>query len=224
MCLNYKLNTAVTTAGCWPGLAGSYRHNRKMLNYIVRWPILRIHIYYLHYLHILSTRFHFWLIPVFSLLKFTQLSHLTVLFHLSWCRAQTRQTAAVSRQHSEMWTLVSRSCPVPVSSLQNIIYIAHCTQALGKYFHNPVSSPKSDGKTWMTRYFQGCKNIIVRMKKPDEEKRPEHEVWSRAHSGHWSSIRNTRAELIVILCILVSISPAAQLPPGRGCVVNNSSE
>ena len=102
MCLNYKLNTAVTTAGCWPGLAGSYRHNRKMLNYIVRWPILRIHIYYLHYLHILSTRFHFWLIPVFSLIKFTQLSHLTVLFHLSWCRAQTRQTAAVSRQHSEM--------------------------------------------------------------------------------------------------------------------------
>ena len=102
MCLNYKLNTAVTTAGCWPGLAGSYRHNRKMLNYIVRWPILRIHIYYLHYLHILSTRFHFWSIPVFSLMKFTQLSHLTVLFHLSWCRAQTRQTAAVSRQHSEM--------------------------------------------------------------------------------------------------------------------------
>ena len=43
MCLNYKLNTAVTTAGCWPGLAGSYRHNRKMLNYIVRWPVLRIY-------------------------------------------------------------------------------------------------------------------------------------------------------------------------------------
>ena len=52
MCLNYKLNTAVTTAGCWPGLAGSYRHNRKMLNYIVRWPVLRIHIYiiYTYYL------------------------------------------------------------------------------------------------------------------------------------------------------------------------------
>ena len=50
---------------------------------------------------------------------------------------------------------------LPSASLQNIIYIAHCTQALGKYFHNPVSSPKSDGKTWMTRYFQGCKNIIV---------------------------------------------------------------
>ena len=55
-------------------------------------------------------------------------------------------------------------------------------------------------------------NIIVKMKQPDEEKEAEHEVCSRAQSGHWSWIRNTRPELIVILCILVSISPAAQLP------------
>ena len=211
MCLNYKLNTAVTTAGCWPGLAGSYRHNRKMLNYIVRWPVLRIY----SRISTISTHIIYEVSSLFNSGVFYDevytLSHLTVQLRL--CGVQTGD----SRQQQSPDNIPR--CE-HLSAVQwpgcRTLFTLHIAQSVGKYFLDPVSCPSLLRSLRFHTTFRDAiaimQNIIVKMKKPDEEKEAEHEVCSRAQSGHWSCIRNTRAELIVILCILVSISPAAQLP------------
>ena len=152
-------------------------------------------------------------------MRLTQPSHLTILVQLRLCGVQTRdsrqQQSPGSRQHSEMWTLLS----CPVASLQWAERYLHCTlhSRLANIFltQSPVSNLLRSLRfhTTFKDAIAIMQNIcIVRLKQPDEERGAEHEVCSRAQSGHWSWIRNTRPELIVILCILVSISPAAQLP------------
>ena len=147
-------------------------------------------------------------------MRLTQPSHLTILFQLRLCGVQTGD----SRQQQSPDNIPR--CE-HLSAVQwpgcRTLFTLHIAQSVGKYFLNPVSCPSLLRSLRFHTTFKDAiaimQNIcIVRLKQPDEEKGAEHEVCSRAQSGHWSWIRNTRPELIVILCILVSISPAAQLP------------